>query len=191
MDIRMCSVLQLQCLFFWNKALLSFSCWVVTDSLWPPGLQPAKLLCPWDFPGKNTGVGCHFLLQGIFPTQGLNPRLLHWQKQGVQMGKCWEIRGRATDAGARGPRRWLWAWDLHSHPERSSCPEAWALCSLLVQPGFTEPARDVAGFCWTERWEEVVLGGRTGRSRGLEGDEVAPLRCWPSSDNCEHAPRPS
>ena len=34
--------------------------------------QPAKLLCPWSFPGKNTGEGCHFLLQGIFPTQGLN-----------------------------------------------------------------------------------------------------------------------
>ena len=30
------------------------------------------LLCPWDFPGKNTGVGCHFLLQGVFLTQGLN-----------------------------------------------------------------------------------------------------------------------
>ena len=36
-----------------------------------------QLLCPWDFPGKNTGVGCHFLLQGIFTTQGSNPRLLH------------------------------------------------------------------------------------------------------------------
>ena len=31
------------------------------------------------FPGKNAGAGCHFLLQGIFPTQGSNPRLLHWQ----------------------------------------------------------------------------------------------------------------
>ena len=38
-----------------------------------------KLLCPWDFPGKNTGMGCHFLLQGIFPTQGLNPGLLHFR----------------------------------------------------------------------------------------------------------------
>ena len=37
------------------------------------------ILCPWDFPGKNTGVGCHFLLQGIFQTQGSNPCLLHWQ----------------------------------------------------------------------------------------------------------------
>ena len=35
------------------------------------------LLCPWDSPGKNTRVGCHFLLQGIFPTQGLNLGLLH------------------------------------------------------------------------------------------------------------------
>ena len=38
----------------------------------------ARLLRPWDFPGKNTVGGCHFLLQGIFPTQGLNPCLLHW-----------------------------------------------------------------------------------------------------------------
>ena len=32
--------------------------------------KPMRLLCPWNFPDKNTGVGCHFLLQGIFPTQG-------------------------------------------------------------------------------------------------------------------------
>ena len=46
------------------------------------GLWLARLLSPWDFPGKNAGVGCHFLLQGIFLTQGLNPhllRLLPWQ----------------------------------------------------------------------------------------------------------------
>ena len=43
--------------------------------LQPHGLQPTKLLRPWDSPGKNTGVGCHFLLQGIFPTQGSNPGL--------------------------------------------------------------------------------------------------------------------
>ena len=36
-------------------------------------------LCPWDSPGLNTRVGCHFLLQGIFLTQGWNPRLLTWQ----------------------------------------------------------------------------------------------------------------
>ena len=55
---------------------------VVSDSLRPHGLQSARLLCPWHFPGKNTGGGCHALLQGIFPTQGLNLCLLcllHWQ----------------------------------------------------------------------------------------------------------------
>ena len=36
---------------------------VVSDSWWPHGLQPIRLLCPWDFPGKSTGVGCHCLLQ--------------------------------------------------------------------------------------------------------------------------------
>ena len=39
--------------------------------------QPSRLLCPWDSPGKNTGVGSHSFLQGIFLTQGLNPGLLH------------------------------------------------------------------------------------------------------------------
>ena len=39
-----------------------------------------QVLHPWDFPGKNAGVGCHFLLQGIFPTQGLNPGLSHWRQ---------------------------------------------------------------------------------------------------------------
>ena len=38
----------------------------------PQGLGPSRLLCPWDFPAKNTGLGCHFLLQGIFPTERLN-----------------------------------------------------------------------------------------------------------------------
>ena len=46
--------------------------------LWPHGLKPARLLCPWDFTGKNIGVSCHFyfLLQGIFLTQGLKSHLL-------------------------------------------------------------------------------------------------------------------
>ena len=58
------------------------SCPVISDSLQLHGLEPTRLLCPWDFPGKNTGLGCHFLLQGILRIQGLNPCLLcllHWQ----------------------------------------------------------------------------------------------------------------
>ena len=51
---------------------------VVSDSV-TPWTVANRLLCLWDSPGKNTGLGCHFLLQGIFPTQELNPCLLHWQ----------------------------------------------------------------------------------------------------------------
>ena len=55
--------------------LSRFNCFK-SDSLWPLGLPPARLLCPWDSPGKNAGVGCRALLQGIFLTQGSNPRFL-------------------------------------------------------------------------------------------------------------------
>ena len=45
------------------------SCLVVSESLQPHGLQPTRVPCPWNFPGKNIGAGCHFLPQGICPTQ--------------------------------------------------------------------------------------------------------------------------
>ena len=61
-------------------------------SLQPYGPQPTRLLRPWDSPGKDTGVGCHVLLQGILPTQGMNLHLLcllHWQ--GCSFTSCtWE-----------------------------------------------------------------------------------------------------
>ena len=48
---------------------------------------PTRLLCPWNFPGKNTVAGCHFLLQGIFPTQASNPILclLQWQAESLPL----------------------------------------------------------------------------------------------------------
>ena len=55
---------------------------VVPNSVWSHGLWPTRLLCPWCSPGKNTGVGCHAFLQGIFPTQGWNPGLLHHLQAG-------------------------------------------------------------------------------------------------------------
>ena len=58
---------------------------VMSDFLWTLELEPASLLCTWDFPGMNTGVGCHSLLQGIFPTQGSNLGLLH-PPQTVKVG---------------------------------------------------------------------------------------------------------
>ena len=62
-----------------RKAQRFCVCWVasiVSDSVRPHGLHPARLLCPWDSPGRNIGMGYHFLLQRNFPTQGFNLGLI-------------------------------------------------------------------------------------------------------------------
>ena len=57
-----------------HSVLLAQSCPTLCE---PTDCSPPCLLSPWSSPGKNTGVGYHLLLQGIYPTQGLNPALLH------------------------------------------------------------------------------------------------------------------
>ena len=64
--------LQLEVIIFQVKVLVVWSCLTLCD---PMGC----IFCLRDFPGKNTGVGCHFLLQGISPIQGFNWHLLHWK----------------------------------------------------------------------------------------------------------------
>ena len=84
------SILYLLQSYWKNSALLLFSLFwidtvdhdnvsrsVISDSLRPHGLWPTRLLCPRSSPGNNTLVGCHSFLQGLFPTQGSNPSLLH------------------------------------------------------------------------------------------------------------------
>ena len=66
-------------------------------TLKPQGLGPTKLLYPWDFPDKNTGAGCHFLLQGIFPTLRLNPCLLYWQEDSLLLSHLGSPKARKTD----------------------------------------------------------------------------------------------
>ena len=61
--------------FFLMSTLCVCSLSVMSDSLRPHGLWPTQLLCPRHFPGRNTGVECHFLFQLIFPTQGSNLHL--------------------------------------------------------------------------------------------------------------------
>ena len=67
----------------------SHSHFVVSNSLWPHGLQHTRLSCPWDSPGKNSGVGSHSILSGIFLIQRSNPGLLH----------CWQILYRLSHQG--------------------------------------------------------------------------------------------
>ena len=57
-----------------------------------PWTVAPRLLCLWDSPGKNTGVGCHFLLQGIFLAQEWNPHLLHWRVDSLLLSH-WEPQG--------------------------------------------------------------------------------------------------
>ena len=54
-------------IFFSNAWKLNWSHSVVSDSSWPHGLQPTRLLHPWNLPGKSTGVGCHRLLHKLYP----------------------------------------------------------------------------------------------------------------------------
>ena len=77
--------------------------------------KPTKLLCPWDFPDKNTWVGYHFLLQGIFLTQGLDPGPLHFR----QILYCLSHQG--SQKVPKNPTfeqqqcwwsSWLWLWVL-------------------------------------------------------------------------------
>ena len=73
----------------------------MSDSLQPHGLQPTRLFCPWGSPGRNTGAGCHFLLQGIFLIQGWNPRLLcllHWQQGSLPLTPPGEPTAPVTQA---------------------------------------------------------------------------------------------
>ena len=106
-----------ECLRYTWHCLRHLCCFIAKSFptlLRPHGLWLARLLCPWDFPGKNTGVGCHFLLQGIFPTQGSNPhllRLLHWPADSL-------------------PLRHLgspWSLVINTSPGCNTCP-------LLIQP---------------------------------------------------------
>ena len=93
----------------WFKKLnfkLHFNCCcLVTKScptlLQPHGLSPTRILCPWDFPGKNTGVGCRFLLQRSFLTQGLNSCLLHCRHS---LSLSYQVSPKWVHAC---PQRWL------------------------------------------------------------------------------------
>ena len=73
-------------------SIVKWSRSVVSDSSRPHRLWPTRLLHPWDFPGKSTGVGCYFLLQRIFPTQGSNPGLPH----------CWQTLYHLSHQGSPG-----------------------------------------------------------------------------------------
>ena len=91
---------------------------VMSNSLQPRGLKPTKLLCPWDSPGKNTGAGCHFLFQEIFPALAgrfflLLSQLGKWLKPSpkyhLQLKTKEDVEGRSLGLH-RGGRQFTWRW---------------------------------------------------------------------------------
>ena len=77
----------------------------MSDSLPPHGLQPIRLLCPWDFPGTSARVECHFLLQGIFLTQESDLGLLH----------CRQTLYRLSHQGILTPNQSFFLANIFSH----------------------------------------------------------------------------
>ena len=96
---------------------------LVQTLLWPhePG-WPTRFFCPWDSPGKTTGMGCHFLLPGIFLTQGLNQCLLPWRRILYHCVTYCEVN-QETDG----------AWKASS--SESQRPEDWkpVVCCILSE----------------------------------------------------------
>ena len=80
----------------WTINACVISCSVVSDSLWPYALLPARLLYSWDFPGKNAKVGCHFLFQWISPTQD-QTRVACISCTGRQILYCWTTRNLSIE----------------------------------------------------------------------------------------------
>ena len=107
-----------------------WSCSVMSDSLLPHGLQPTRFLCPWDFPGKSTGVGCHCLLHlRLHPWSSmpcktvpllwnqntlkfLGRTWMHWQKCGMKqkIAVCYSWPGRTgtSDLSHQPARTCVW-----------------------------------------------------------------------------------
>ena len=93
-----------QFIFIWKKGESERRS-VLSDSLWPHGLYR-----PWNSPGQNTGVGSLSLLQGTFPTQGLNPCLLHGGGSFTSWttNEAWVLERLAYpfSRGSSRPRNW-------------------------------------------------------------------------------------
>ena len=91
---------------------------VVSDSLWPHGLQPTRLLHPWDLPGKSTGVGCHSLLR----TEPLPHNYWAWA---LEPGNC--------NYWAHASQLWkLHAPTLQAHPLQQEKPSQCEVCAAQL-----------------------------------------------------------
>ena len=129
------------------------SCSAVSESLQPYGLQPARLLCLWKFQGKNTGVSCHFLLQGIFPTQGSNLCIFAFLELAGRFFTTWDDASMDT------------ATHLYKGFPGLSSKESTCQCRTLR---FDPWVRKIP---WRKKWQPtpVFLPGESRGQRSLAG----------------------
>ena len=131
---------------------------VVSDSLRPFRLQPTRPLCPRDFPGKNPGGGCHFLLQGIFPTQGSLDPPPHSLVATVPFIILLCLSPQPTPSLCINLHRYLGA--VSENKSHLSCPHP--RCKSLLRAGCFRGLRAILSSVWTLTLEEFssFLRGR-------------------------------
>ena len=109
------------------KVKVNISHTVISDSLPSHGLKPDPLLCPWNSPGMSTAMGCHFLLQGIFPTWESNPGLPHSRQILYQLRRKWQPTPVSLPGKSRG-------WRNHGVPKCQTRLETSLSLSLPSEP---------------------------------------------------------
>ena len=156
----MCSIHGLGWDIYFYDIVFSHS--VMSDSLWPHGLEPTRLLCPWGSPGKNSEVGCHALLQGIFLT---------WRSNLTLMSPV--LTGEFSTTGPLG-KSLSNILEFHCHTRPSSC------CCILTRYSDSQTAYAICfqrrnsplGFC---SYLPLVIGlkanGQDGT--GVRGEQAA------------------
>ena len=125
---------------------------VMSDSLQPCGLKPSRLLPPWNFLGKNTRVGCHALLHGIFQTQGLN----------LGLPRCGQILYQLSHKGSPG----VLAWVASPFSRGSSRSRNWTRVSCIAGGFFTNWAigeHHAEYIMWNARLDEAQAGIKIAR----------------------------
>ena len=134
-----------------------------------------RLLCQWDFPGKNTGVGCHFLLQGIFPTQGIelaSPALPGGFSSAVTPGKPFPLSGLSPYYGMG----WVGSFKLTA--QWCGCYPALCLVAETQSRGIIFPDS-----CWWYHMIQVepnreTTGNRAVSSVGPQPSPASQSQIW-------------
>ena len=140
----------------------------------PHELYPNRLLCPWDFPGRNTGVGCCFLLQGNFSTQGSNPGLLHLEY--IYSG----ISGGSEELQSIGSQSQIWLRRLRMH----ACSGKEFTCN----EGDAGSVPGLGKIPWRRKWQcnTIFFLGKSHGQRSLGGYKSMVLQDLDTNQQLNH-----